>query len=61
MVKYKVVETTIVSEEVLEEILNECTGKGWVFHGMHFAVKETSKRPTMAFLIFTRPERDGTA
>ena len=58
MIKYKVVEATIVSEEVLEEILNEWTAKGWVFNGMHFAVKETSKRPTIAFVIFTRSEQN---
>jgi len=54
MLEYKVVEVSTVSEEVLEEALNEWTGKGWNFEGMQFAMRESSKRPSMAFVIFTR-------
>jgi hypothetical protein len=54
MLEYKVVEVSTVSEEVLEEVLNEWTGKGWNFEGMQFAMRESSKRPSMAFVMFTR-------
>lgn len=54
MLVYKVVEVTNVTEDVLEESLNEWVAKGWHFDGMQFAMRESSKRPSMAFLIFTR-------
>jgi hypothetical protein len=54
MVKYKVVEVNTVSEDIIEEVLNEWTGKGWRFDGLHFAMRESQKRPSMAFVIFTR-------
>ncbi len=53
---YKVVELNMVSEDVLEEVLNEWTAKGWRFDGMHFAMRESQKRPSMAFVVFTREE-----
>ena len=53
---YKVVEVSMVSEDMLEEVLNEWTGQGWRFDGMHFAMRESQKRPSMAFVIFTREE-----
>lgn len=53
---YKVVETSEVSDVELERILNETTADGWTFDTMQFAVRESSKRPAMAFLTFTRPE-----
>ena len=56
MLKYKVVEVSTVSEETLEESINRCTADGWRFDGMHFAMRESQKRPSMAFLIFTREE-----
>ncbi|MDD2337772.1 MAG: DUF4177 domain-containing protein [Geobacteraceae bacterium] len=54
MLEYKVIEVSTVSEEVLEEVLNEWTEKDWNFEGMQFAMRESSKRPSMAFVIFTR-------
>jgi hypothetical protein len=54
MLVYKVVEVNTVSEDILEEILNEWTAKGWHFEGMQFAMRESSKRPSMAFVTFTR-------
>lgn len=54
MLAYKVVEIGNVTEDVLEESLNEWVAKGWNFDGMQFAMRESSKRPSMAFLIFTR-------
>jgi len=54
MLEYKVVEVSTVSEDVLEDVLNEWTGAGWNFEGMQFAMRESSRRPSMAFVIFTR-------
>lgn len=56
MTQYKVVETSEVTDEALERILNEWTAKGWRFEGMQFAMREASKRPAMAFVLFTRGE-----
>jgi len=58
-VHYKVVELGSVTEEEIEAILNEWTAKGWTFDSMQFAMRESSKRPSMAFITFTRPEREG--
>lgn len=54
-VAYKVVETSDVTDETLERIINETVADGWGFDGMQFAMRDSSKRPSMAFLIFTRP------
>ncbi|CAG0995639.1 hypothetical protein MYXO_02668 [Myxococcaceae bacterium] len=52
--RYKVVETGTVTEEELEKLLNEWTAQGWKLDGIQFAMRESSKRPSMAFLLFTR-------
>jgi hypothetical protein len=52
--QYKVVETSSVSDEELETILNEWTAKGWTLDSIRFAMRESSKRPSMAFVLFTR-------
>ncbi len=59
MLIYKVVEVNTVSEDMLEEVLNEWTAKGWHFEGMQFAMRESSKRPAMAFVLFTRTGENG--
>jgi len=51
---YKVVETSDVSAEALERILNEWTAQGWRFEMMQFAMRDASKRPAMAFVTFVR-------
>ena len=56
MLQYKVVELSNVTEEAIEEALNEKVAAGWRFDGMQFAMRESSKRPAMAFLLFTREE-----
>ena len=56
--RYKVVELSSVGDEEVEEVLNEWAGKGWRFDAMNFAMRESSKRPSMAFITFTR--EDGT-
>ena len=58
---YKVVETSIVTDEELEKLINEWVGKGWLFEGMQFAMRESSKRPAMAFILFTRSAEHETA
>ena len=55
-VRYKVVETSSVTDVELEDILNEWTGQGWALEGIHFAMRDSSKRPSMAFLTFTREQ-----
>ena len=52
--KYKVVELAIVTDESIEQALNDWTKQGFVLQGMHFAMRESSKRPAMAFLVFER-------
>ena len=54
--RWKIVETSAVTDENLESIVNEWTGQGWTFEGMQFAMRESSKRPAMAFVVFTRSE-----
>jgi len=53
-VEYKVVETSIVTDDTLTELINEYVRAGWIFNGIQFAMKESSNRPSMAFIIFTR-------
>ena len=50
----RVVETMVVTDEELERIINEWLAKGYVLDGIHFAMRESSKRPAMAFLVFCR-------
>ena len=52
--EYKVVESSNVEDLELETIINEWVRQGWTFDGMQFAMRESSKRPSMAFLLFTR-------
>ncbi len=54
MPTYKVVELTTVTEEEIETALNRYTAEGWHFDGMQFAMRESSKRPSMAFVLFVR-------
>ena len=52
--RYKVIETGTVTDEAIESILNEWTNQGWNFDNMQFAMRDSSKRPSMAFITFTR-------
>lgn len=52
--QYKVVETSDVTDEELERILNEWTAEGWRFDMMQFAMRDSSKRPAMAFVTFVK-------
>lgn len=52
--EFKVVECMTVTDEILEGVLNAWSRKGWVFDGMSFVPNDASKRPKMAFVIFSR-------
>ena len=56
--EYKVVETSTVTEEELERIINEKVREGWKLDGIQFAMRESSRRPSMGFLLFTRPKSE---
>ncbi len=58
MLVYKVVELSVVTDEAIEETLNEWSGRGWSFDGMQFAMRESSRRPSLAFILFTRNSAD---
>ena len=58
--EYKVVETSEVSDESLERLLNEVTADGWKLDTIQFAMRESSRRPSMAFVIFTRSAPAGS-
>jgi hypothetical protein len=53
---YKVAETSTVTDEEIEQILNEWTGKGYSFESIQFVTAVSSRRPVMAFLFFTKKE-----
>ncbi len=54
MVEYKVVELSVVTDESIEGALNKLTAEGWYFDRIQFVVRDASKRPSMAFVFFTR-------
>jgi len=58
MLAYKVIETSVVTDESLEEIINHWVGEGWQFEGIQFAMRESSKRPAMAFVLFTHDDKE---
>jgi len=51
-IECRVRETMDVSEENLTSLVNEMLAAGYYLDAMHFAMRESSKRPSMAFLIF---------
>jgi hypothetical protein len=57
---YKVIELSDVSDEEIEKALNHWTREGWRFDTMQFAMRESSKRPAMAFISFTRQSDEPT-
>ena len=54
LLQYKVVELSTVDEGTLERTVNEWGARGWTLDGVQFAMRESSKRPAMAFVFFTR-------
>jgi len=57
-IEYKVVELSSVTDEEIEKVLNDVTAQGWTFDNMQFAMRDSSKRPSMAFISFTRSSDD---
>ena len=57
-ITYKVVELSSVTDEEIEKVLNEVTADGWTLDTMQFAMRDSSKRPSMAFISFTRQTDD---
>ncbi len=51
---YKFVELSIVTDETIEETVNEWVRQGWAFEGIRFVVSDASRRPQMAFVSFVR-------
>ena len=58
MLIYKVVETSQVDDLSLENIFNTWTAEGWQLEHVHFAMREASRRPGMAFVTFTREDHE---
>ncbi len=56
--RYKVVETQTVTDDVLEDLINEWVGGGWQLDGIQFAMTDASKRPAMAFILFVREKEE---
>jgi hypothetical protein len=54
LLQYKVVELSTVDEGALEYTVNHWSRQGWNLDGVQFAMRESSKRPSMAFVFFTR-------
>jgi hypothetical protein len=59
MVEYKVDEISVVTDDSIEDIVNKRTVEGWQFDRIQFVVRDASKRPSMAFVFFTREKPDG--
>jgi hypothetical protein len=53
---WKVVELSSVTDLEIEEVLNQWTAQGWTLDSIQFAMRESSKRPSMAFISFTRDD-----
>jgi hypothetical protein len=57
--EYKFVEISIVTDEEIERVVNEWVAQGWTYDGIQFVVRDSSRRPSMAFVSFTRPRPEG--
>ena len=56
MIRYKVAELSVVTDEEIEQTLNEWVSQGWEYDNIQFVMRDASKRPAMAFIFFTRQE-----
>jgi len=54
MKKYKVVELSTVTDEEMEGAINAAVSDGWTLDAIHFAMREASRRPAMAFILFIK-------
>ena len=60
MLLYKVVELSTVTDQDIEEAINKTVSDGWNYDGINFVMRDSSKRPSMAFVIFTRKGQEGS-
>jgi hypothetical protein len=60
-IRYKFVELSTVTDESIETAVNEWVGQGWILDRIHFAMREGSHRPAMAFIAFIRDVGNGAA
>ena len=58
-ITWKVVELSFVSDVEIEQVLNEWTRQGFALDNIQFAMRDSSKRPSMAFISFTKDEEAG--
>jgi len=49
---FKVVEINQVTDQSIEETLNEWCPRGWELRDIRFVLRDASRRPAMAFVIF---------
>ena len=56
VLRYKVVEVATVTDDSLEQVVNTWVPQGWSLESVQFAMRESSKRPAMAFVFFTQEE-----
>ena len=52
--QYKFVELSTVTDQTIEDCVNEWVAGGWQLEGIRFVTGESSRRPQMAFVSFTR-------
>ena len=57
--RYKFVELATVREDTIEDVVNEWVGQGWTFEDIRFITIDSARRPSMAFLWFTRRDERG--
>jgi hypothetical protein len=56
MTRYKFVELSTVTDERIEEVVNQWVAQGWALEGIRFAMSDASRRPAMAFISFVREQ-----
>jgi hypothetical protein len=60
LLEYKVIETSVVTDEELQRLVNDWVGRGWSLDDIRFVLREASRRPAMAFIFFTRHRASGS-
>lgn len=56
---FKVVELSDVCDTEIEAAVNRAAVEGYRFDTIHFVTPSGSRRPSLAFLFFTRPSGPG--
>ncbi len=56
--RYKVREVSTVTDDQLEKVINETVAQGWILDGVQFAMRDASRRPSMAFIVFIREDEE---